>query len=91
MNFSFTSAYDDNFSSIRFVSSAYSQKIKEKLVVRTSLAKNFKNEFYSEIIRSELAYQIFKQFNLSVGGIFLIEQSNGFINTGGTVGFKISY
>lgn len=91
ISFSFSSAYDKTFASVRFVSADYSQKINEKLSARLNVAKNFQNHFYSEIIRSEVSHQLFKQLNLGIGGIFLIEKQSGFVNTGGTVSLRFNY
>ncbi|MBL4709721.1 MAG: hypothetical protein JKY48_14910, partial [Flavobacteriales bacterium] len=90
-NFSFTSSYDKTFASVRFISTGLSQKITDKLSASIHLAKNFNDHFYSEIIRAQFSYQLFKQFNLGAGAIFLVENQNKTVNSGGSVSLKIKY
>lgn len=90
-NFAFTSSYDRTFASVRFISSSFSQQITSKLSVSAHLAKNFNDHFYSETIRSTISYQFFKQFNLGLGGIFLIENQDRSINSGGSISLRFNY
>jgi hypothetical protein len=90
-NFSFTSSYEDDFSAIRFVSTSFVQKIGKKLQFNTHMAKNFRNDFYSEIIRTGFNLQLNDRFNLGAGGIFLIERATSILNSGGSVSLRINY
>jgi hypothetical protein len=90
-NFSFTSSYEDDFSAIRFVSASFAQKIGKKLQFNTHAAKNFRNDFYSEIIRTGFNLQLNDRFNLGAGGIFLIERATSILNSGGSVSLRINY
>ena len=90
MSFSFTSSYFDIFKSIRFISSSYSQQINDKLSGTLNIAKNFANDFYSEILRCGFNYQLIKNLNIGAGGIFLVQYSSK-INSGGSFSLKLSY
>jgi hypothetical protein len=55
------------------------------------MAKNFRNDFYSEIIRTGFNLQLNDRFNLGAGGIFLIERATSTLNSGGSVSLRINY
>lgn len=90
LSVSLTSSFKEVFQSLRFLSANYQQALNEKLNVNLSIAKNFADDFYSEIIRSGISYQLPHNIKLGAGAIFLVEDSKH-LNTGGSLSIRWIY